>query len=152
VRRIVREGEIFPRGYGIAWHRWDLGDAVCYPVPLNWVIAVALRVWWRLVAGPKWWRDIYRGTLRRLDDENDRLRQENFRLIYAREPEHWKHYLRPGDRVRFSKTLLEHLLAQCTKQPDIPEGATTMVGEFVAARRQAGSREVDLEFRAVREP
>ena len=33
---------MFPQGYGIAYRAFDRNGAICYPMPLNWVVR-----WWR---------------------------------------------------------------------------------------------------------
>lgn len=43
--RIVGEGFILPRGFGVAWVRWQDGNAVCMPIPLNIAAAGARRAW-----------------------------------------------------------------------------------------------------------
>jgi hypothetical protein len=43
--RVVAQGFRLPRGFGIAWVRWDTGDAVCMPVPLNVLAAAGRRAW-----------------------------------------------------------------------------------------------------------
>lgn len=35
ISKEVREGELLPAWYGVAWRRWDANTAICYPVPLN---------------------------------------------------------------------------------------------------------------------
>ena len=40
--REVRQGEMFPRFYGRAWHSWARDTATCMPIPLN-VVAGFLR-------------------------------------------------------------------------------------------------------------
>lgn len=45
MKRVVTEGEMFPRGYGLAWWKWETREAVCYPIPLN--------------LGVRWGRDVY---------------------------------------------------------------------------------------------
>lgn len=43
--RVVPQGQRIPPGFGVAWVRWDTGDAVCMPVPLNIVAATGRRAW-----------------------------------------------------------------------------------------------------------
>jgi hypothetical protein len=38
----ITNGEIIPRYYGVAWSRWQTGEAVCLPLGLN-VLAALLR-------------------------------------------------------------------------------------------------------------
>lgn len=44
VRR-VGEGFLIPRGFGVAWVRYDRQEAVCLPIPVN-VIAAGVRAAW----------------------------------------------------------------------------------------------------------
>lgn len=46
--RFVRDGHVFPEGYGIAWYRPDAPEAVIAPVPWNRLIGWAYRLYWRL--------------------------------------------------------------------------------------------------------
>lgn len=39
------EWEVLPKGYGIAYRRWDRMTLVSYPFPLNWVVGLAVRAW-----------------------------------------------------------------------------------------------------------
>lgn len=48
--RVVTPAEMLPRGFGVAWIRWQDGDAVCMPVPLNLVAGTARRAWFWLKA------------------------------------------------------------------------------------------------------
>lgn len=41
----LEEGDLLPKGYGIAYRRWDRMIAVCYPFPLNWLVGLAVRAW-----------------------------------------------------------------------------------------------------------
>jgi hypothetical protein len=34
----ISPGEMIPRFYGIAYHRWDLNVAVCYPLFINLIV------------------------------------------------------------------------------------------------------------------
>ena len=38
----IANGEIIPRFYGVAWSRWQTGEAVCLPLGLN-VLAALMR-------------------------------------------------------------------------------------------------------------
>lgn len=46
--------------------------------------------------------------------------------------------IRVGDKVAFSKTMLEMLLADVQDRPDFPEGAVTIVGEVIRVSRVNG--------------
>jgi hypothetical protein len=54
--------------------------------------------------------------------------------------------LLPGDRIRFSKTVLEELL-RGAEGDDSPEGTIRIDGVFVEARRGAPNEPVDLVIR-----
>ena len=43
--RIIDEGFIVPRAFGVAWIRWQTDEAVCMPIPLNIAAAGARRTW-----------------------------------------------------------------------------------------------------------
>lgn len=45
----VHEGEIIPAWYGVAWVRFEVNAAVCYPMPLNLLVAAvrAFAIWMR---------------------------------------------------------------------------------------------------------
>lgn len=45
VRRVARQGELLPRGYGVAWVCWNRPEAVCYPIPLNVAAGWAREAW-----------------------------------------------------------------------------------------------------------
>ena len=44
--RVVRECEVLPRGYGIAWFNFDSMTAVALPVGLHWIAGFTRR-WWQ---------------------------------------------------------------------------------------------------------
>jgi len=46
-----KPGEMLPRGYGVAYRRFDVDDRVCYPIPLNVVVFLAREVYF-IVAFP----------------------------------------------------------------------------------------------------
>ena len=37
-RKVIAEGEMIPRGYGIAYRDFIDYTRVCYPLPLNWIV------------------------------------------------------------------------------------------------------------------
>ncbi len=43
--RTVESGCYLPRGYGVAWLRWQTRHAVCMPVPLNLIAGIARLAW-----------------------------------------------------------------------------------------------------------
>jgi hypothetical protein len=44
LRKDIYEGELIPRGYGMAYLSYSKFIVICYPIPLNWVVAG-----WRLL-------------------------------------------------------------------------------------------------------
>ena len=56
IRVIVTEGSQIPRGYGMAWAQDFSRSWVCYPIPLNWIMAWLRRGYGFLGHGP---RDLY---------------------------------------------------------------------------------------------
>jgi len=50
VEHVVRTA---PRGYGVAYHNFQRGIAICYPIPLNLLIGVLRRLYWRVMDGVK---------------------------------------------------------------------------------------------------
>lgn len=49
IAKEVRPGEIIPAWYGVAWVRWDKGASICYPMPLNLLVATSrgILLWMR---------------------------------------------------------------------------------------------------------
>jgi hypothetical protein len=47
MKKIIREGDRLPWGYGVAYRNWDSMTAVCYPFPLNHLIGFILPLWWK---------------------------------------------------------------------------------------------------------
>ena len=45
LRKEIRHYETIPKGYGIAYRRYDMQAVVCYPFPLNHIIRFLLDVW-----------------------------------------------------------------------------------------------------------
>ena len=64
----VRAGEIIPAWYGVAWTRWEVNSAICYPMPLNLIVAAARAVviWmsYGYMAMPRHSRDAYAQGIR----------------------------------------------------------------------------------------
>jgi len=69
LRKIIREGGYYPKGYGRAWDDWStLGQpdnvaVICYPVPLNLLFRWARNCWWWLHRG--WRREFARERFER---------------------------------------------------------------------------------------
>jgi hypothetical protein len=87
VRRID-QGEIIPRGYGIAWLRWGSPHAVIMPVPLN-LIAGALRRAWFWGKVPRVLFDDPRAAYRAGLQEGRRQQAEMDRFYAGRLGEPW---------------------------------------------------------------
>lgn len=49
--RCVRDCEILPDGYGVAWVRWNTAEAICCPVPWNWLMGTFRRIYIALRRG-----------------------------------------------------------------------------------------------------
>ena len=58
--QMVNEGHQIPKGWGIAYSNWDMTQAVCYPLPFNWIIGWGRNIWFKLMHGPK---DRFRAAL-----------------------------------------------------------------------------------------
>lgn len=46
----VPEAYVIPWTHGLAYWRWDVRSAVCYPIPFNWVVAAARWLYFKLKA------------------------------------------------------------------------------------------------------
>lgn len=68
IAKEVHNGEIIPAWYGVAWVRLEVDAAICYPMPLNLLIAVvrSIAIWMRhgYRAVPYSARDAYAQGLR----------------------------------------------------------------------------------------
>lgn len=69
--RKATPGYELPRGYGVAWVRWNTCEAVCMPVPLN-VLAGLLRAAWAWMKSP-------RGIIERGEDAYRQGRADGYR-------------------------------------------------------------------------
>jgi len=45
IRRLIREGDVMPWGYGVAYRTDFHCGAVCYPFPLNRIVGLAVSLW-----------------------------------------------------------------------------------------------------------
>lgn len=52
--RLVEEGGMIPKGYGVAWVKYDTCHAVCYPIPLNLLLGFLRHWYFRLAQGKIW--------------------------------------------------------------------------------------------------
>lgn len=55
----INIGDRFPVGYGYSYSRWDAPVHVCYPIPLNWLIAWARDFYFTMIYGPNPSLEIY---------------------------------------------------------------------------------------------
>jgi len=58
MRKLIREKEMIPKGYGIAWIESDRLVVVAYPIPLNIIFAHIRKVWLWLQQGD-WYKTGY---------------------------------------------------------------------------------------------
>jgi len=56
VKKFIREGEAFPRWYGIAYREVHRLGAICYPIPLNLIVSVWHHFYQWLIAGQWDWK------------------------------------------------------------------------------------------------
>lgn len=47
MKKVIKEGELIPAWYGVTWVDWASRRVVCYPMPLNRVLAFLndIRLW-----------------------------------------------------------------------------------------------------------
>ena len=57
IKQELREGEMIPKGYGIAYRNMDRYSVVIYPIPFNLIIGGLRRVWIWLMYGHKLYED-----------------------------------------------------------------------------------------------
>lgn len=69
----IKEGWCYPTGYGLCWIDWVTAEAVCYPIPFNWLA--------------RWFRDAYyflcRGPRRRQFDAVQKAHSKEVEERYA---------------------------------------------------------------------
>lgn len=51
LRREVKEGIMFPKFYGLAYRDMWRRVSICYPIPLNVVVRLAMSLYWKLQEG-----------------------------------------------------------------------------------------------------
>lgn len=47
MKKIIYEGEMLSRGYGVAYENLNSMSVVCYPFPLNHIVGTVVRWWWK---------------------------------------------------------------------------------------------------------
>ena len=80
LRKFVPIYETLPRGYGLAWRDWERHGAICYPIPLNWIISI-MRAVWLWLKFPMWdsLKKNQSAKIKRLiGDETAHIRREEF--------------------------------------------------------------------------
>lgn len=45
LKKVIRRGRMIPGWYGIAWLDYTENSVICYPIPLNVVVAVIRNIW-----------------------------------------------------------------------------------------------------------
>ena len=68
IKRRIGEGEVIPRGYGVAWYEPALFYRICYPIPINLVIHAVREAHWQIIRRLKrpfgmrerWLRQVFR--------------------------------------------------------------------------------------------
>ena len=75
----LEEGERIPWGYGLAYYDFAYAQAVCYPIPLNLIVNVCRKIYWKLAkpSFPKWESELAKAYQRGLV-KGWKLRQERF--------------------------------------------------------------------------
>ena len=62
LKKELREGEMLPKYYGIAYRRIDELTAICYPIPLNVVVGYLNKFWlWLRMGGNAWKNGYFKG-------------------------------------------------------------------------------------------
>ena len=84
--RVVRQGELLPPWYGVAWVDYARDVAVCMPVPLN-AVAGAVRAAYLWVRFSLWRRADFRADMerrvRRAEEARDSAWEIGYRSGYA---------------------------------------------------------------------
>lgn len=55
IKKEIREGEMIPKYYGVAYRNMDRLTAICYPIPLN----IVLALWNRFYIWLRWRHGLY---------------------------------------------------------------------------------------------
>lgn len=48
-----KQGEMIPKGYGVAWRNYEVATTILIPIPLNFLLAWIREGYFRLIAGPR---------------------------------------------------------------------------------------------------
>ena len=55
--REVRNGEMIPRGWGIAYRSWHRSASTAMPIPLNMIVGILRWLWHSCLRAPCAWND-----------------------------------------------------------------------------------------------
>lgn len=55
--REVHQGEMIPRGWGIAYRSWRRASATAMPIPLNMIVGLLRWLWFSCLRAPCAWND-----------------------------------------------------------------------------------------------
>ena len=105
MRRFVKEGERFPRGYRLAYYDPCCDVAICYPLPFNWIVGWTRQIYYALQKGPRdrldaafakkasaMWNSGYEIGHRNGLEDGYRRRKEHMQAIAQLE---WEHFYNP---------------------------------------------------------
>lgn len=80
IRKIIEEGSLIPKGYGVAWKSNYGMQITCFPIPLNIIVRAYLDFYYWLIQGcwkSKWERELLNIRLQErrkfMEDYNERL-------------------------------------------------------------------------------
>lgn len=84
-KRLMLQGERIPRGYGIAYYDYETCCAVCYPLGMNKLVGLLLRIYENLrrPVSESAWREFeieraeYRQNIKNLLDNKEYLESQN---------------------------------------------------------------------------
>jgi hypothetical protein len=69
LERVVREGEMIPRGYGLAYRDFATNHLIAYPVPFNWLVRASRGLRYKLKVPRGGWEKELQQITRKAHDE-----------------------------------------------------------------------------------
>lgn len=114
MRKLIQEGECIPSFYGVAYRLDFGGQAVCYPVPLNWVVGQYWRfVWWLKSGPPESWLPTMAKVMEEAYDRGYRDGRESppVKLVQERLSHANEYYSLPENDRRGSSPILNDVKA-----------------------------------------
>ncbi len=51
MRKTIKEGEIIPKFYGVAWRYFHNYEIICYPIPINIFVRLFLHLYYLVMRG-----------------------------------------------------------------------------------------------------